>query len=129
MHPLSLTGAAAKQRTPPQSTTAPPPSTTAAPSLPPSCDDARGGNAPKRVATQPAPSPSRPATLADYDLRLRLQQQRQGDQQTQFRQSHFPPQQRPTPSVNPGSSRPVVSDGRGGWGGGTPSRPSTNAQP
>ena len=92
------------------------------PSLPPSRGDARGGNAPKRVATQSLP-------LTDDDLRLRLQQQRQGDQQTQFRQSHFPPQLRPTPSVNPGSSGPVVPDRRGGWGGGTPSRPSTHAQP
>ena len=57
MRPLSPTGAAAKQRTPPQSTTAPPPSTTAAPSLPPSRADVRGGNAPKRLATQPAPPP------------------------------------------------------------------------
>ena len=118
MHPLSLTGAAAKQRTPPQSTTAPPPSTTAAPSLPPSRGDTRGGNAPKRVATQPAPSPSPSAThLAADDLRLRLHQLRMlGPQFNHLTNTElmaqFPQFPRPTPSLS-----------------GPPSRPSTHAQP
>ena len=78
MQPASVTGAAAKQRTPPQSTTAPPPPSTTAPSLsslPPSRDHGRGGNAAKRVAAPPAPSPTHgPTHLASDDLRLRLQQ-------------------------------------------------------
>ena len=116
MLPLSLTGAAAKQRTPPQSTTAPPPSTTAAPSLPPSRADVRGGNAPKRLATQPAPPPSPSAThLAENDLRLRLQQHQLRVLGPQYVSGSFG-------AAYP--SRP--SDGRLS---GPPSSPSTHAQP